>query len=144
MKLAKQERSTVNNPLVNWIFDDMFLKDTNRETQKKWNRDKQPKTNILENKNEFIIDLSTPGFSKESFNLDISDRMLKISGNKKPTDEKGNYRMKEFGSDKFQRSFKLSENTDIESIFAEYTNGILRITLPKKEIKKKSLEIKVK
>ena len=52
--------------------------------------------------------------------------------------------MKEFESNSFERVFALSENTDIQNINAEYTNGILQITLPKKELERKSLEIKIK
>lgn len=143
MKVAKH--TTPNNgSLMNWIFDDVFMRDSFNGVQSKKENTSKPKTNIIETEKSFKLELAAPGYNKEEFSIDIENKNLKISGKKKSSKEKINFRMKEFESNSFERIFALSENTDIENINAEYTNGILHITLPKKELERKSLEIKIK
>ncbi|WP_010182363.1 Hsp20/alpha crystallin family protein [Aquimarina agarilytica] len=90
-----------------------------------------PKVNVIENDNEFIIELLATGFNKEAITVDAKENKLivKAEAEKKSED---NYVRREFWAASFERIFKLPENIDKEAISATYQNGILSITLPKK------------
>ncbi len=94
-----------------------------------------PPANIYETKEGYSIDLVVPGHDKTDFTLQVEKNTLSVSAEKKTEtrseDEKQLRR--EFGFRAFKRSFSLSENVDAENINAKYENGILKITLPKKE-----------
>ena len=94
-----------------------------------------PAVNIKENEKDFQLELSVPGRSKEDFNIEIDDNILSISSEVKPENEveKNNYTRREFAFSSFKRSFTLPESVDGEKINANYENGILMFTLPKKE-----------
>lgn len=96
-----------------------------------------PAVNIRENKDEYLIDVAAPGMTKEQFNVDYENGRLTISSEMKEeksvkSDEKVTRR--EFSYRSFQRSFTIPENlVDGEKIHAGYKEGILHITLPKRE-----------
>lgn len=108
---------------------------------------KIPSVNISETEKEFKIEMAAPGFDKNDFNIETQEGMLTISAEKKSEEEeeKKNYHRKEFTYSRFSRSFQLPENSLDEKIEAKYADGILKITLPKKEvtITKPKKEIKV-
>lgn len=109
---------------------------------------KMPAANVKENENEFIIDLAVPGMSKEDFNINIENGALCVSSEKEQeSEDKGeDYTRKEFSYSSFTRSFRLPESVNQEKIKAKYENGVLALTLPKKEEAKKitaKKEIKV-
>ena len=105
-----------------------------------------PTVNTREDDNAYYIEVDLPGVKKEDINVDISDGMLTISGERKFKNEikEENYYKVESSFGKFERSFRLPEDIDVENINAENKNGVLEITLPKvkKEDKKKKIEIK--
>jgi len=96
-----------------------------------------PSTNVIENNDEFKLELSAPGFEKKDFKIDVQDGVLSISAeNKNESEEKSeNYRKKEFSYNSIRRSFALPENIKEDGIDAKYDHGILRLILPKKMIK---------
>lgn len=105
-----------------------------------------PPANIVESKFDFRIELAAPGFEKSDFKIDLDKKLLTISIEKevdKNEDEK--YNMKEFNFNSFNRSFRISDKIDTEKINAIYKNGVLQITLPKREeaIEKPAREIKI-
>ena len=108
---------------------------------------RMPSVNIIENTMDFKIEMAAPGMEKKDFKIEIDNDMLTISAEKKEEqkDEKENYMRKEYSFSKFTRSFGLPENCLHEKIDAKYDNGILHLTLPKKEVKitKPTKEIKV-
>ena len=93
-----------------------------------------PKTNISESKDNFEIEMLVPGRSKEDFHIALDKNLLTISYDKKEekSSEK-NLVKKEFTLRSFSRSFTIDEKINIDDIQAKYENGILRLTLPKKE-----------
>lgn len=95
----------------------------------------KPSVNIKETEGSYEIDMAVPGFEKDSFNLEVEDDLLKISAEVKQEEksEEENYTRKEFSIRSFERSFSLPETVDSEKIGATYNNGILNISLPKKE-----------
>lgn len=107
-----------------------------------------PAVNVKETDNEFIIDVAAPGMDKKDFKLNFHNNVLTISSERKNEKEEKNekYTRQEFAYQSFQRSFTVSENAvDSDKINAKYNDGILHITLPKREeVKPKPLrEIKI-
>ncbi len=92
--------------------------------------------NILENENEYGLELVAPGFEKEDFNLKIENNELVISAEVKAEEKKveGKYNRREFKTQSFTRAFSLPENEIIEEdVKANYVNGVLKVSLPKRE-----------
>lgn len=106
-----------------------------------------PGANITENDKDFSIELAAPGLEKKDFKVEVQDGVLTISAEKKEekTEENKNYRRREFSYDSFSRSFTLPENSASEKMDAKYENGVLHLTLPKKEVtvSKPAKQIKV-
>lgn len=94
-----------------------------------------PPVNVTESKDKYSIELSAPGRAKESFNIKVDGNLLEISSEEKQEvkDENENYTRREFRSFSFSRTFTLPESVNAENISAEYADGILKLTLPKKE-----------
>ena len=98
-----------------------------------------PAVNITENKDEFMVSLAIPGMKKEDFNIDIEGNMLTISSEKEESKEEkeDKYTRKEFNYSSFSRSFSLPDEVNMEKIDARYVDGVLKLSLPKKEEAKK-------
>lgn len=93
-----------------------------------------PAVNIIENDNDWKVEVSAPGFSKEDFKINLESNILTVSAEHKAeaTTEQKNYSRREFSPGSFSRSFRVKENSvNVENISASYDNGILNITLPK-------------
>lgn len=104
-----------------------------------------PRINISEDEKRFTIDVEIPGMNKEDIDVNLENRMLTISGERKFEREDNGTKFHRvetyFGS--FNRSFQLPDSVDEESIEATYSNGILNITIDKSEEKmKKQISIK--
>jgi len=96
---------------------------------------KVPATNISETDKEFMLELAAPGMEKNDFHVDVENGCLVISSEKEEssdiTDE--NYTRREFSYSSFKRSFTLPETVKMDKIDATYKNGILHVSIPKKE-----------
>lgn len=95
-----------------------------------------PDANIIENGKDYQIELAVPGLERKDFKVEVKDDVLMVSAEKKEetkTEDK-NYRSREFSYSSFYRSFNLPKNLVIDNIDAKYYNGVLKISLPKKEV----------
>jgi len=96
-----------------------------------------PVVNVKENEEAFEIDMAAPGMSKGDFKINLENNLLTISSEKREErkeEEKGQFTRREFSYQSFQRSFTVPETlVDADKIEAKYCDGILCITLPKKE-----------
>lgn len=94
-----------------------------------------PAANIREEEDKYEIELAAPGLSKESFRINVDNNILEISSEQKDekTTEKKNFTRKEFNYSSFTRSFVLPESVNPDAIQADYKEGLLMLTLPKKE-----------
>ena len=95
-----------------------------------------PSVNISENESDFQIDFAAPGYAKEEFKIEVQKNVLTVKVEKEEENE-GNSRKvscKEYHLSSFERNFNLPENIDLEKIDAKYENGILQVSLPKKEL----------
>lgn len=94
-----------------------------------------PAVNVSEDNDKFCVELSAPGFNKEDFRVESDNKVLLISAEHKTEneDKTKTYTRKEFSYGSFRRTFSLPETVNDEKIDAKYENGILKITLPKKD-----------
>lgn len=92
-----------------------------------------PGVNITESNENYGLEFSAPGFSKEQITIGIENDMLTVSGEfkKEEVKEEKNYSRKEFSLGSFKRSFTLPESVNKDAITAKYENGLLHITIPK-------------
>ncbi len=132
----------VNNPIAKNL--DGFVNDIFNEFPATFGRSFRedflqfPPVNIVEKTDAYQLEVSAPGWQKESFNLKLDANILTISAEKKEEakDETIKVVRKEFTNKSFKRSFTLDEKIDGANISAKYENGVLNVTLPKKEVVK--------
>jgi HSP20 family protein len=106
-----------------------------------------PRTRITEDKDNFYINLEMPGVPKENVKIEVENSMLSIKGEKKAQSrtEESNLIMNEIVFGEFCRTFTLTKDIKIDSIGAEFRDGMLTVTLPKIEEAKpvvKQIEVK--
>ncbi|MGN7821151.1 Hsp20/alpha crystallin family protein [Chitinophaga varians] len=96
-----------------------------------------PPVNIVETKDAFLLDVVAPGFAKEDFKINADEKAITISAERKAeTKTEGDKQVRrEFNFKSFKRSFSISDAVDVNRIQAKYDNGILKVTLSKKENK---------
>lgn len=94
-----------------------------------------PAVNISETDTDLVIEMAAPGKNKNDFKIEIVDDHLNISYNKNTNNEfnENNHWRREFSFESFERNFALPAIVESEKITATYTDGILRISVPKKE-----------
>ncbi|MBX7156025.1 MAG: Hsp20/alpha crystallin family protein [Bacteriodetes bacterium] len=94
---------------------------------------KVPAVNISESDKAYNVELAAPGMKKEDFKVTLNDDMLTISASqKKESEEKTDkFTRQEFNYTSFTRSFTLPENAMAEGIIASYTDGLLKLEIPK-------------
>ena len=143
--------------LVKWtprprsLFDDMdnmisdvFEKDWNFPVQSKSNW--SPAVDVNESDSSFMLTADIPGLTKKEVNVNISNNVLSISGERQFENDKenGNYHYRERGFGSFNRTFNLPETVKEDNISASFKNGLLSITIPKHEVElPKEREIKI-
>lgn len=100
---------------------------------------KVPAVNITEHKDEYLVSMAVPGLKKEDFKIAIDGNMLTISSEKeeKKEEKDENYTRKEYNYSSFSRSFTIPEVINQEKIDARYEDGVLKISLPRREQTKK-------
>jgi len=94
-----------------------------------------PAVNIKENEKDFELELAVPGRKKEDFNIEVDNNVLTVSSEIKSENEvkEENYTRREFGFTSFKRAFTLPESIDEDKIKADYIDGLLRFTMPKRK-----------
>lgn len=94
-----------------------------------------PSVNIRESHDSFAIEVLAPGMAKTDFKIEVDGKQLVISAAKQSQSESNtdNYHRREFSVSSLRRTFTLSEMVDADKIKAQYVDGILYVSLPKKE-----------
>jgi HSP20 family protein len=125
MNLLKRQ-----NPAFSYLFDDFIL---NQDWG--YQKDSLPAVNIITSEDQFDIELATPGNKKADFQIEVEDDILIISSEtvSQSGDTETSYERKEFGYNSFQRSFNIPESVNTDKISATYKEGVLTLSLPKKE-----------
>ena len=111
---------------------------------------------LYQNKNAFTVRAELPGFRKEDLSVEVADGILTVTGHQKTepktesksdskTEQKENGARSTAQECKVSRAISLPENLDLDQIQAAYENGVLTVTLPKREeVKPKQIAIEVK
>lgn len=98
-----------------------------------------PAVNIIEDENEYKVEVAAPGMTKEDFKVHINEdnelivTMEKKAEQKEEDKKKGTYLRREFSYTKFQQSLLLPDNVVREKIAAKVENGVMTIEIPKKK-----------
>lgn len=118
------------------FFDD-FLANSNSEKN-------AMKCDIYEKGGDYHIEMDVPGFDKKDISINVDNGYLTITAEKQDEekDEEKNYIRRERSYGKYERSFYLGD-LETDNIKAEFNNGMLKLTVPKKEVvdTKKKIEI---
>ncbi|HWJ91707.1 MAG TPA: Hsp20/alpha crystallin family protein [Flavisolibacter sp.] len=135
-------------PVMNTLFDDIFTRDLWNSNSLSATNTSIPAVNIRETNEAFIVEVAAPGMSKDDFSVELDGNLLTISSEKKETNEQKEgerYTRREFSYQSFERSFQLHKDVvDADRIEAKYDNGVLHLTIPKKEeVKQKSRSIQI-
>jgi HSP20 family protein len=142
VKFGKDQKNNIVNPFFNDVYsllNDSFLNEKLAT--------RTPAVNIAETDTQFEIELAVPGLSKEDIKINLDKNVLSVSADKKTetVDENKKFTKREYSFNSFSRSFTLPESADHSKIEADYTAGILKLTVAKKEEDKfQSREITVK
>lgn len=137
MRLIKMSESGI--PSIPSFIDNIFSRDWLDWTSSNYSNTNTtlPAVNIIESENDYQIEVAAPGMKKEDFKVDLDKDLLTISSEKKvdkKDEKKGQYSRREFSYQSFQRAFTIPQNeVDGDKITAKYCDGLLCLTLPKRE-----------
>jgi len=126
------------NDLFPTFFDDFLGRDL-FENNRPASSQTMPAVNIRETANDYVVEMVSPGLNKKDFKVELDNHMLTISYEKETSneDKEDQYTKREFIYSSFQRSFTLPKSVESNKIEANYKDGILNISIPKKEEAKK-------
>jgi HSP20 family protein len=125
------------NPLNPDFFENSFI------DFRPLKQDRFPKVDIAETKEDFLITADLPGIDEKNVNITLDDGILTIKGEKKTgtEDKQGEFYSRERSYGVFQRSFEVPAIINENKIGASFSNGVLKVKMPKtpeakKEVKK--------
>jgi HSP20 family protein len=127
---------------VNRLFSSSFSRGGDSElTRGAWS----PNVDIFEDKDHIVLEAELPGMKPEDVNISIENNVLTIQGERKfeKKDDQGNFHRVERSYGSFTRSFTLPPAVSSDNADAVFENGLLRLTLAKREeAKPRRIEIK--
>jgi HSP20 family protein len=133
------------DPLANLrLFEDAF---TRMITEPQTNRPWAPSVDIYETENELVVKADLPDVELKDIDVRVENQTLTIAGERKfeTRDSGKGYHRLERSYGRFTRSFAVPNAFDTENIAADYRNGVLSVSLPKKEAAKpRQVKIEVK
>ncbi len=118
---------------LNHLFEDFFNIPFNELKSDFANN--HPAVNVRQEADKHVIELAAPGLEKGDFDISVEKNLLTIKADKtkKDEDEKPKYSRREFDYQSFKRVFNLPKTVDTNGIDGKYENGVLYLSLPKKE-----------
>ncbi|HYJ65772.1 MAG TPA: Hsp20/alpha crystallin family protein [Parafilimonas sp.] len=142
--IMKRDNGSSNMPstftgLVDQLFQDNLTRFFNDDF---WgsgsvSRSSQVPVNIKETDKTYEMELVAPGLKKEDLKLNVSNDMLTVSFEHKEENNQENenegWLKREYRHQSFSRSFSLDDTIDANKISAKYQDGVLHLSLPKKE-----------
>jgi HSP20 family protein len=142
MKLVRYNQLDPQVPASFSGMLDRFFNDSFGAALKQFN----PAVDIAEDEKSYEIHVAVPGVKKQDFKIDLIDGKLTISGERKMEEKKEgkNFHSLETQYGSFSRSFFIPEDVKADQVEATYEDGLLKLTLPKKEkkVSKASIEVK--
>jgi len=94
-----------------------------------------PNADIKETDTNYLVTLALPGLTKKEVEIEVKENLLVVIGeyNKEESVEGEKFHKKEIRNGSFRRSFRLKNNVDLGAVEATFSNGLLNISIPKKE-----------
>src|SRR3954454_2186535 len=131
-----REFSTLQNEM-NRLFNTVFDAPAGNgggTTLRRW----MPAMDLVETEDHFVLRADLPGLSEEDVNIEVEDRVLTVSGERKAehSDSKDGYHRVERAFGSFSRSLTLPEGIDAEAVSASFDKGVLEVQIPKPEERK--------
>ena len=130
-----REFATLQNEM-NRLFGTVFDTPTpsNGGTMRRW----MPAMDLMETEDHFVLRADLPGLSEEDVNIEVEDRVLTVSGERKAehTETKDGYHRVERAFGSFSRSLTLPEGINPEAVSASFDRGVLEVQIPKPEERK--------
>jgi HSP20 family protein len=119
------------------LFDDYFYPSRRTAAEEgmwSWN----PAVDIYEAGDNIIVQAELPGVTKDGISVDVKDRVLTIKGERSADNEvkEDNYFRRERVYGQYRRAFRLPADVDPEGVKAEYSDGVLKVMVPKSEAQK--------
>lgn len=127
---------------INQLFDNRQPSSGENTALNAW----APAVDIYEDENAFLIKLELPEVSREDVKVNLDNDTLSITGQRRfeNEDKRDGYHRVERRYGQFYRSFTLPPNVNAQSINAQFKDGMLRLTLPKKEeARPKQIEVNI-
>lgn len=113
-------------------------------SQQQW----QPAMDLTEKPDAYTVQMELPGMDKSDINIEVKDRVLTVSGERKAStnkdNDKGKVLVQERSLSEFSRQVVLPKAVNADQVTAEYKNGVLNITLPKTEKDQEAQKIEIK
>lgn len=125
-----RRRNTLPSLVDEFFGDDLFSRFFNENENVT-----VPSVNVKEGKEEYTIDVAAPGLDRKDFKIDLNNNVLEISSEKEVKEKSDDDKImrREFRYSSFKRSFTLPDTANTDKIKASYKDGILSISIPKKE-----------
>ena len=143
--LNRSMTSTLDRMLtLNRALDEAFTNSVNgAEAQRMW----VPAIDLFEKKDAYVVRADLPGVERDGIEITFEKNILTISGQKPAMVEGRDEEIRVFAAERvsggFSRSLRMPDYIDGEKISAEYTNGLLTITIPKAELAQpRKIEVK--
>ena len=108
-----------------------------------WN----PTVDVYEDHDRIVLEADLPGVKPGEFELAIENNVLTLKGERKfeKKTEDGNYHRVERSYGSFTRSFTLPSTVDLNSVGADFKDGVLKVTLPRREeTKPRQIQVQIK
>ena len=122
---------------IGGLIEDIFQNGFQRMfTDEAWSDGGTAPVNLQETEKAYEMQVMAPGLKKEGFRVNVDRNVLHISyedAAEEKQEEPGKWLRKEYRMQAFRRSFTLNDKIDIPGITAKYQEGVLNVTLPKKE-----------
>lgn len=133
--LSRQRNVATLPSLSSWV-DNFFENSLGTEFLSNFNTGiTLPAVNIKETNDQYVLELAIPGMKKSDFSIEVDNKVLSISSEVKTENQVNDelYTRREFGYSAFKRTFTLPDTVESENVNASYADGILLVTLPKRE-----------
>lgn len=126
-----------SNELIPTFFDDFFGRDWFLNANENFSTT-MPAVNILDNADNYEVEMAAPGMSKKDFKVELDNQLLTISYEKENEvkEDESKYTKREFFYNSFERSFTLPKTVESDKIKATYQDGLLKVMIPKLEVAK--------
>lgn len=128
---------------MNDLFNNSFFKDS--FSMHRGRAHCLPKVNIKEEEDNYIVEMSIPGWDRKDISIEVFENKIEISGsrNKEISEEEDKYIFKEIGQRNFNRIIPLPKKINTKKIDSDFINGIVYLKLQKQELEKREKGIKV-